>query len=219
MTAKISKTIVDNFPEFDRIVAEFAEQLRHWRDHQAIADQQEAEIAAGKEIPPIERYTRFDRPRAAQVVESAINEKFEPDYEVVEDPAELPRKKSALIARVQELEGAAVLAIVPAGKQRLMAMREEQIKEADNALGAELVAGAKKPGLIKRLLGDTETVDIGASIEELRPVPDTEFLAELKEVRRRVRAISLIAAQAMHDIEDLTADTIGQWKEPDFSGV
>lgn len=216
MTAKIDKSAINAFPtRFDLVVAEHAGMLRHWREHMA-----QVEAQKGKDVALIDRYQPFDRPRAPDLVESAINEKFEVDYEVVDDSvAVLELKKRELISRVQQLEGEAILAIVPAGKQRLMAMREEQIREADSALGAELLAGAKKPGLIKRLLGDTETVDISASIEEIRPAADTEFLAELKEVRRRVRAINFIAAQAMHDIEDLTVDTVGQWKEPDFSGV
>lgn len=216
MTAKINKSTIDAFPaQFDLVVAEHAGLLRHWREHMARVEAQK-----DKDVAPIDRFQPFERPRASDLVESAINEKFEADYEVIDDSATvIELKKRELIGRVQQLEGEAILAIVPAGKQRLMAMREEQIREADSALGAELLAGAKKPGLIKRLLGDTETVDISASIEEIRPAADTEFLAELKEVRRRVRAINFIAAQAMHDIEDLTVDTVGQWKEPDFSGV
>ena len=62
------------------------------------------------------------------------------------------------------------------------------------------------------------TAAVAAALEQ-RPAEDTRHLAEQQERRDRIRAIEEIAAQAMHDIEDLTVDTIGSWKAPDFSGV
>lgn len=212
---KINKSAVEAFPQFDLVVAQHADALRQWRDReQKVAEQK------GKDVAPIDRFQSYDRPRAAPLVESAINEKFEVDYEVVDDSAALlPAKKAQLIARVQQLEGEAILAIVPAGKQRLMAMREGQIQEEDNDRGKLLMEQIDKPGLLKRMFGADGKIDLGAAIAEQRPAADTAFLEEVKEVRRRVYAINLIAAKAMHDIEDLTTDNIGQWKEPDFSGV
>lgn len=215
MTAKIYKSAIDAFANFDLEVAEHAARLRHWKEHMAIVESQK-----GKDIPPIERYQEFDRPRAHELLEAAIDENFNVAYEVVDDSAAtLAAKKRQLIARVQEAEGAAIIAIVPAGKQRLLAMRESQIQEEDNERGKLLMEQIEKPGLLKRMLGADGKVDIAASIAEQRPAADTAFLAEMKEVRRRIREIGLIAAQAMHDIEDLTLDNIEQWKLPDFSGV
>lgn len=215
MTAKINKSAIDAIPQFDLIVAEHAEKLRHWRDHMAKVDEQKG----NDRIPLIERYQPFDRPRASDLIESAINEKFDVDYESIDDSlAVLELKKRELIGRVQQLEAAAILAIVPAGKQRLMAMRESQVREDDNDRGKLLMEQAEKPGFLKRMFGDGK-IDLAAAIEEQRPPADTAFLAELKEVRRRIRDIGFIAAQAMHDIEDLTVDTVAQWKDPDFSGV
>jgi hypothetical protein len=57
---------------------------------------------------------------------------------------------------------------------------------------------------------------IAARVESERPADDTTFLHAQKERIDRVAAIQLIAAQAHHDIEDLTAETIGSWKLPTF---
>lgn len=215
MTAKIFKSAVDAFPKFDLVAAEHAGALRHWREHMKRVEEDKAR---GDAVAPIDRHLAYDRPRAADLVESAINEDFDVDYEVIDDSAAvLEAKKRVLIARVQQLEGEAILMIVPAGKQRLMVLREEQIRQADAALATELAQNSKR-GLLKRMVGGGE-VDIGDMVAEQRPAQDTAFLQQVQEVRRRIAAINLIAAQAMHDIEDLTVDSVGQWKNPDFSGV
>ena len=57
---------------------------------------------------------------------------------------------------------------------------------------------------------------IAARIEAERPAEDTALLKAQKERRARIEAIQLAAAQAHHDIEDLTAETVGSWKLPTF---
>lgn len=215
MTAKIFKSAIDAFPNFDLSVAEHADKLRHWRAHMAKV---EAEKGNDK-IAPIDRHQPYERPRAHQLIEAAIDDKFNVAYEVVDDSAAtLTAKKQMLIARVAQAEGEAMAAVLAPGKSRLYAMREARIQEEDAQRSALLVE-QQKPGLIKRLTGGGSEFDIAAAVAEQRPSADTQFLQELQELRRRMKAIGLIAAQAMSDIEDLTLDTIEQWKMPDFSGV
>jgi hypothetical protein len=128
-------------------------------------------------------------------------------------------QKNALLSRVAEIEAAAVAAIVAPGRRRLFNMREDQIRIADADRAAMLAEKRVKPGLLKKLTGAATEEDIAAAVAEQRPAEDTKHLAEQEERRRRVREVEQLAAQAMHDIEDLTAETIGSWQAPDFSGV
>jgi len=218
MTAKIKKSVLESNAAFDLLVAEHAGALRHWRDHHAALQKQQADIAAGKVIAPVDRFQPFNRPRASDQIEAAINENFEVDYEVIDDSADmLESRKRELIARILKLEGEALASIIPPGKQRFMILRETKIQESDAARGAALAQGSK-PGFFKRMFGEGE-VDIQTAIVESRPAEDAKFLGEMQEARRRAREIEFMAAEAMSDVEDLTTETIGQWKEPDFSGV
>jgi len=215
MTAKIYKSAIDAFPNFDLAAAEHADKLRHWRAHMA-----KVEAEKGNDrIAPIDRHQPYERPRAHNLIEAAIDDKFNVAYEVIDDSsATLAAKKQQLIERVTGAEREAIAAVLPPGKSRLYMMREASIQEEDGAR-ASLLAGQQKPGLIQRLTGGGGDFDLAAAVAEQRPAADTKFLQEMQELRRRVKAIDLIAAQAMHDVEDLTLDTIGQWKMPDFSGV
>lgn len=219
MTAKIKQSTVDSFRNFDLLVAEHAGALRHWRSHHEALKKQEADIAAGKTVKAIDRFQPFDRPRAADQIEAAINDKFEVDYEVVDDSNEtLPLRKQALISRVLKLEGDAIVAIVPPGKQRLLTLQEAAIREADDSRMSDLMKQSQNPGFLKRLFGEGE-IDFRAEVEKQRPAEDTAFLQNVQEIRRRLKQIEFMSAQAMAEIEDLTVDTIDGFQIPDFSGV
>ena len=62
-----------------------------------------------------------------------------------------------------------------------------------------------------------KNADLAAAVEAARPIEDTIHLRDQDERRRRIDAIQRAAALAHHDIEDLTAATIGAWKMPDFN--
>lgn len=219
---KIAKSFLKANPQFDVAVAEHAERVRHWRAHMKRVEEDKAK---GDKVAPIDRHQPYDRPRAPDLVDSCVDENGKVSYELEDDSAEMLRQqKNQMIARVAELEAAAISAIVPPGRLRLLNLREGEIAAADSERAKMLIEGRKKPGLLKKLAnsvagGDEEPFDLAAAIAEQRPEEDNLLLAEQAERRARVAAIEKIAAQAMHDIEDLTVDTVGQWKEPDFSGV
>lgn len=219
---KIAKSFLQANPQFDLAVAEHAERVRLWRAHMKRVEEDKAK---GDKVAPIDRHQPYDRPRAPDMVDSCVDENGKVSYELEDDSAEMLRQqKNWLIARVAELEAAAIGAIVPLGRQRLLNLRETEIATADHERAKLLIERRQKPGFLKKLAksvagGEEETFDLAAAVAEQRSEEESRHLAEQAERRRRVAAIEKIAAQAMHDIEDLTAETVGSWKEPDFSGV
>jgi hypothetical protein len=161
----------------------------------------------------------YPRPRAYSWVEHAVDEKDEVNFEIVDDgptaEERLAARKAELINEVAIAENKAIDAVVPPGKRRLFNLRESSIQVADQAKAVALAASSI--GLLKRLTGATITPDqIAARIEAERPADDTAHLQAQQQRRARIEAIQLAAAQAHHDIEDLTAETIGSWKLPTF---
>lgn len=214
---KILKSQIASFPDFDLKAAEHAERLRQWRDHMKRV---ETDKAKGDAVAPIDRHQSYDRPVAPYLIEQAIDENFNVNFELEDDSdAILRQQKNRLLAEVHRLEVNAIDAILPPGRRRMFEMREQEILAADAERVSAFMDVKRKPGLLQKLTGTAEKFDVAAVAAEQRPEKDTQHLAEQQERRERFRAIAKLAAQAMHDIEDLTADNIGAWKAPDFSGV
>jgi hypothetical protein len=214
MKQKIPASAVAGITNFAVVAASHAVETKAWRAHMArVTDDQRNDV-------PIERrHVAYPRPRAHPMVERAVDENDEVNFEVVDDgptAAELlAARKAELLNAVSFAEAKAIDAIAPVGKRRLFNMRESTIRESD-----QLVAGAlyaKNSGFIKKLIGVVlDDKQIAAKIEAERPIEDTKHLQEQEERRARVAAIQLVAAKAHHDIEDLTAETISGWKLPTF---
>jgi hypothetical protein len=205
-------------PGFDVMVAAHAHEMKNWRAHMArVADDEKNGVTG------IDRHVSYPQPEAHPMVAAAVNENDEPDYEIVDDgptPAQIfEAKKAALLNAVSQAEFAAIEAVVPMGKRRMFAYRETAILAADQQLAAALAPAP--PGLLQSLatkigLVDQEPVDIVSDVAAQRAPEDTQFLAEQEERRQKIAAIELAAAQAHHDIEDLTPETIDAWQMPDL---
>lgn len=219
---KIRKSFLQANPQFDVAVAEHAERVRQWRAHMKRVEEDRVK---GDKVLPINRHQPYDRPRAPDLVESCVDENGRVAYALEDDGEEMLRQqKNSLISRVAELEAAAVAAIIPPGRRRLLNLRESKIAAEDSERAKMLLERRKKPGFLKKLANsvagsEEEQFDLAAAVAEQRPEEDNLHLARQAERRARIDAIEKIAAQAMHDIEDLTVETIGSWKDPDFSGV
>jgi hypothetical protein len=214
MTQKIPASAIAGITNFAVAAASHAVETKAWRAHMArVADDQRNDV-------PIERrHVAYPRPRAHPMIERAIDENDEVNFEVIDDgptAAELlATRKTELLNAVSLAEAKAIDAIVPVGKRRLFNMRESAIREADQAKTAALVESSS--GLLKKITGGAMTPDeLAARIAAERPAEDTAHLRAQEERRARTAAILLAAAQAHHDIEDLTAETIGSWKLPTF---
>jgi hypothetical protein len=214
MKQKIPASAIAGINNFYVAAAAHAAELKAWRAHmERVSDDQKNDV-------PIERrHVAYPRPRSHPLVESAVDEHDDVNFEIVDDgptaEEELAAHKAELASAVSIAENKAIDAVVPPGKRRLFNLRESAILAADQIMAATLAASSS--GILKKITGGAMKPDqIAARIEADRPADDTAHLKAQQERNARIEAIQLAAAQAHHDIEDLTAETIGSWKLPTF---
>lgn len=216
MTAQIPKSKI--WPEFELDVAVFAQAMRDWRGHMGRVGDDERNGVRGAE-----KHVAYPRPIAHVLVDEAVDENGNPDYEIVDDGPTAEQivafKKGQLFNAVIEAERAASEIIVPFAKRRLFNLREASIRNEDGRRALDL---SKKKGRLSKMwdaaLGkEVEVSGVNpADIRELRSDDENEFLDAQDERRARLAALELESAQALADIQDLTADDIDSWKIPDF---
>jgi hypothetical protein len=214
MKQTIAASAIAGIKDFAAAAASHAVEMKAWREHMARVKQDEK-----NDVPIERRHVACPRPRAHPMVERAVDENDEVNFEVLDDGPTatelLATRKSALMHEVSRAENRAIDAIVPAGKRRLFNLRESDIRMAEAAKAKALAAS--NSGLLKKVAGRTMTPEqMAARIEAERPLEDTALLLAQEERGARIEAIQRAAAQAHHDIEDLTAETIGGWKLPTF---
>lgn len=217
---QLPKSQTDRIDGFEVHVARHAADMKVWRAHMGRVADDERNGVTG-----IEKHQQYNRPVAHPMVEAAVNENDDADYQIVDDgpsAAEiLTAKKSTLLDGVAAAEQTAIDTIVPAGKRRLFDMREADIRKADGILANDLIS-KRKPGVLASITSavgltkQMDTSDIAAHVEEVRPDGDTKHLEEQQARREAIERIRRIAAQAQHDIEDLTAETVDSFKIPVF---
>jgi len=208
---KILASQIVGISDFPAAAAAHAVEMKNWRAHQ-----KRVEDDKQNGVPQEDAHWPQKPPRAHPLVERAVDENDEANFEIVNDlPDPLAIKKAQLLDDVGRAEEAAIAAVVPAGKRRLFAMREQDIRERDNQLRTELHAG--NGGLIRKVTGQQMSVEeIERAIIDARGPEDMKHLADQAARRQRIAEIERKAARAHHDIEDLTAETIGSWKMPTF---
>jgi hypothetical protein len=214
MKQQIPASAIAGIKGFSVVAAAHASEMKSWRAHTArVAEDKKNDV-------PIERrHVAYPRPRAHPLVESAVDENDEVNFEIIDDgptaEEKLAARKAELLHAVSIAENKAIDAVVPLGKRRLFNLREAAILEADRARSVSLLES--NSGLLKKITGAAMSADqIAARVEAERPAGDTTFLLEQKQRSDRLAAIQLGAAQAHHDIEELTAETVGSWKLPTF---
>lgn len=207
MTVQIKRSQVG--PNFEIEVAAFVHDLRGWREHMSRVERDKK----NQDLPDIERHMAHPRPVYPAIVEAAVNENGDADYVLIDDlPTAdhiLAGKKRALMHAVSISEAEAFNQVCPAGKRRLFSIREDEILAADS----KIAAGVQMSWL-KRAVGAQP--DIEAEIKAKRSPEDAAHLEDQKRRREQTRTIERIAAQAMHDIEDLTTETVDGWTAPVF---
>lgn len=218
MTFTIPKS--QTFPGFDVAVAAFAKEMRDWREQEKTATEHDRKT----DIDPKDRWVHRKRPSADPWVMQAVNENGDADFEIVDDgPSNeqiLKSKKSRLMIAVSEAEKDAVSLVVPAGKHRLLTIREGDILAADHARRMDMAANYKPPSILKKIsvaVGFSDPPpDIEAEVLKQRPQADVEFLSHRSDCSKKIEQINRAVAQMQSDIEDLTLDNIDAWKMPDF---
>jgi hypothetical protein len=138
-------------------------------------------------------------PSSHPIVAAAVDENDDANYEIIDDSQQLlAGRKLALMARVAHAQQEAVDKIAPRGKRHLYDLREAEIREA-----------AKPRGVAGKV---AQAIGFGSQTSD----EDAQFLEDQKSRSGRIAIVGRISAQAMHDIEDLTADTVDSWTLPVF---
>ena len=217
MIARIPKSQVT--PQLELDIANFAQAMRDWRAHMARVAEDEKNGVQG-----IEKHEPYQRPVASDLVDAAVDEDGNPDYVIVDDGPNaeqvLNARKAALFNEVLKAEAIAAEKIVPAAKRRLFNLQEAAIAAADEKLAAELKK--KKKGRIAKVwdaaLGkDVDAVTVeAADLRAQRQAKDNDHLDAQAERREKFNKLAMISAQAIADIQDLTADNVDDWKLPNF---
>lgn len=202
MTIKILKSAISNIPDFTAAAATHAVGMKEWRAHSERVKEDEKNGVVG-----ISKHWPLRRPHAHPVVEAAVNEHSEVDFEIVDDgptPEQILRaKKNELIGLIHVLEMEAVAAVIPHGKKRLMNLKINEInkRHADRL--------SEHTGFI-----DSISKAVGLRKAPEMPAKDKKHIDEHDERYRKIEAIEARAAQATHDVEDLTLKTIDKWQPP-----
>jgi hypothetical protein len=216
MKHKIKLSEIVGIEDFAGKAASHAVELKAWRTHMSRVKQDEA----NSELAPFQRHIAYPRPRAHIAIEKSIDENDEANFEIVDDSPSIdpPDPQQALAAAKLNLlsllyhaEQIAISKILPAGKRRLFGMRENDLAKVENDA---YQAAMNKLGWFSK--ATTKPDQVMAAIRQNRSPSDQHFLDDQQQRRQQIDAIERAAAQASHDIEDLTADTIGSWKTPSF---
>lgn len=174
MKQQIPASAVADIKGFAATAAAHAAEMRSWRAHMVRVNED-----AANHVPIQRRHLAYPRPRAHPLVERAVDEKDEVNFEIADDgptPAEkLEVRKTELMNEVLLSEAKAIAAVVPGGKQRLFNLRESAIRAADQAKAEALVTSSM--GLLKKITGAAISPEqIAARIEAERPAEDTAHL-------------------------------------------
>ena len=225
--------------DFQSAVASYAAELVHWRDREAkiaaqpplpskpqlgdfITSEEYAAAFHDWQTKANEHFHPVPKPAAHPDIVAAVNDDGHVDFEVVnDDPTEeevLRGKKNELLNRIHVAEQAAIeKALPPPGKRRLANLRETEIQQADDATRRSLVAGMVA---VKKSALDTADIErIEKTVAERRHPDHAQHLAAQESRRAEVDAIVRVAAQAMSDVEDLTADNIDTFEIPSFGNL
>lgn len=225
MTYRVPKSKADAFGDFGVVVARHAEDLNAWHAHMV-------KTTTDPEYHP------YPAPQAHPEVMAAIREAengFVPDFEIVDDGPSpemiLRAKKNALAAMLHQIELDLTQTISPPGKRRLQTHRENDTRLADAAHRDRLLAQdhekqEKHVGVLKKLknlaTGEGPAPrraldDIMQEVEKKRSPDDTAFLQEQEERRQKIAAIDRHFAEQHHQVEDLTIETVDDWKPTPFA--
>jgi hypothetical protein len=225
MAYRVPKSKTAAFPDFGAAVATFADDLNAWRTH----------MEKTKTDP---KYHPYPAPQAHPEIMAALRETekgFVPDFEIEDDGPSpeliLRAKKNALAGELSRMELELVQAISPPGKRRLQTHRENDIRLADAMRRDRLLAQdhekqEKHVGVLKKLKNlatgegpapQRALDDIMQEVEKRRPSEDTAFLQEQEELRQKIAAIDRHFAEQHHQVEDLTLETVDDWKPTPFA--
>ena len=189
-------------------IIEYAKEVRAWNE-------QEKMVEKTKDDPEETRYAPFPFPITHSLIADAVTQEGEPDYQLIDDTQPLPpvepsleEKKANAINAIRQTEQAARLALIPLGKERLLAMHTNRIQVADMAVSQKQVEAWDAEGT-KYNADEMKKV-----IETARNTDDQTFMVEMKTIHDQIEKLSWWAAEQESIVADLTAENVDQWKMP-----
>jgi hypothetical protein len=212
-----SHIIASGIKDFAGSVARHALFTKEWREH-------DAKVKADAKNPRIvarEKHAPYPRPRAHALVESAVDESNQANFEIVDDVTPTPEqvlsdKKAKLQADLCQAEQTALSQIWPPAKVRAIQFRRQSILDADAIKAREIYQ--QRQTLLSKMKSAfvAPATTIEEEVEKIRSPDDTAFLKDIKDRGAKAATIGRKAAQAFSDIDDLTAANVDAWKLPTF---
>lgn len=229
MTAKIMSSRIRGM-SFAEAVTQYAKNRTEWRQHMRnVGDDPD-------------RFQPYPAPQAHPEVERALAEgpdgnSYVPDYIIVDDgptPGQkLQAKKTEMFQVISQIEQAAAANVIPPMKRRMLDIQVGDIAAADAGRRTEVLRADNERRLqamkslssadrgdivaINEAVGPQLTEDeINAEIRKLRSDAENSLLDAHLERQARLAAINRHGAQLHHDIDDLTIDTVDDWKPAPF---
>jgi hypothetical protein len=187
--------------EFQQRAAAYAAAMTEYAQHlKGVAADAENETLA-----PEDRRVAFPPPTEDWQITAAVRQGDDGIY-VVDckvHGATLDERKSALAARVKELETAAIAEALPSAKARHFHFRKADIDAAD----------------VARIAANPNHIDdVPAFLASTRSDEDARFLDDYAARLAKMNAIQRWAAKLEHDIDDLTEATIDTFEVVPFNG-
>lgn len=216
MKQKIFKSHIaaTGIPDFAGAVARHAIFTKEWRTHDAMVKAD----AKNPNIAPKDKHAPYPRPRAHDLIESAVDENDEVNFEIVnDDPTPekvLALKKSKLSMQLGQAAQAAIDNIVSPARRQLKFERACQILQDDNARAANIQS--QRSALFEKLKAAFRSPSILPLEEAMqeRSKDDAAFMTQWATQKDQIAKIQQATLQAQVEIEDLTAANIDAWKLP-----
>jgi hypothetical protein len=233
---KIRRSEILGIADFEAAAATHAVEMKSWRAHMRKVKEDED----NPPDDPMQKHWKYEKPHAHPVVERAVDENDEANFQIVEDgPTEeqkLRYAKDVLLHRLENAEAVALARIVPIGKRRKFNILEQDILMADHERRQAAIAKisdanqkwsaemgkrsfvdkiAEKIGA-KSLPSPPDYVDVEAKVVEGRPKDHATHLDAQAQRRADTEAIQRKVADLAEQIEDLTADTIATFVIPEL---
>lgn len=212
MTIQIGKSFIENQHQFDQAIATYRAQLDDWKKHmrQVEADFLNTKIAAK------DKHVSYPSPTANPLVISAVN-----GYELVDDgptPAEkLVTQRQKLHQQTTDAMKEATDKVVLPSKMQLHELRAFDIVTQDAQRANEIVNNRNRLiELGKAMVGAKSTPPMEEALKARSP-EDNAFMQEQQGRRDKMQSIHRTAIKAFADIEDLTPETVGSYKVPEFT--
>ncbi len=182
MKVSIPKSIAIG-TSFEEDVLAFSREMKLWLERNKIISEEEK-----GNVPMAQRHEKYPRPSASALVQNAVNEFGEPNYQFFDDGPTFEQifkeKKRKILFEILQAENEAHEKILPTGKRRYFDMRAQELMNLSMREAAEKKT---KTSLSKE---------------------DTKFLKDYEAIKSNLATISMAAAKMQHDVEDLDESNI-----------